>query len=287
MRVGVVILPTDPWPAAAATWRRAEELGFDSAWVYDHVRWRGLPDSPWLDAFSTLAAVAAVTERIRIGPMVTTPNFRHPVPTAKAAVAIDRISGGRLELGIGAGGTPPDATVLGGPAPAPRERAGRLVEWVELLDRLLRRDETTFAGPRWSAEAAWMSPGCVQRPRVPFGIAATGSRGMALAARLGEAWVTDARGGPAVAAEQVVRLGDACIAAGRDPGSIRRIALTGRSERPLNSLEAFRDVAGRYIEAGVTEILLHWPRAEEPHRANIGILEQIAADLPPPTVRAD
>src|SRR5262249_61422114 len=135
----------------------------------------------------------AVTERIRIGPMVTTPNFRHPVRTGKAAVAIDRISGGRLELGIGAGGTPPAATVLGGPAPTPRERAGRLVEGVELLDRLLRRDETTFAGPRWSAEGAWMSPGCVQRPRVPFGIAATGSRGMARAARLRDALGLDAR----------------------------------------------------------------------------------------------
>jgi alkanesulfonate monooxygenase SsuD/methylene tetrahydromethanopterin reductase-like flavin-dependent oxidoreductase (luciferase family) len=287
VRVGVVILPTEPWPQAAATWRRAEELGFASAWVYDHVRWRGLPDSPWLDAFSTLAAVAAVTERIRIGPMVTTPNFRHPVPAAKAAVAVDRISGGRLELGIGAGGTPPDATVLGGPAPTARERAERLVEWVELLDRLLRRDETTFAGRHWSAEGAWMSPGCVQRPRVPFAIAGNGRRGMALAARVGEAWVTDARGGPPVAAGQVARLEEACAAAGRDPASLRRIALTGRSERPLDSLEAFRDAAGRYREAGITELLLHWPRLEEPHRGNVGILERIAADLPPPTARAE
>src|SRR5450631_481901 len=141
MRLGVVILPEHPWREAREIWRRAEELGFDHAWTYDHLAWRSLRDDPWFGAIPTLTAAATVTERIRLGPLVASPNFRHPVSFAKELISLDAISEGRLTLGIGSGGPGWDATVLGAPAWSPRERADRFAEFVELTDRLLRAPE--------------------------------------------------------------------------------------------------------------------------------------------------
>ena len=119
MRVGIVILPDQRWSRGGDRWRRAEEYGFDHAWTYDHLGWRDLVDGPWFDAVPTLAAAATVTSRIRLGTFVASPNFRHPVHLAREVTALDDISGGRLTLGIGAGGGGYDATVLGGePLPA-------------------------------------------------------------------------------------------------------------------------------------------------------------------------
>src|SRR5512144_1231548 len=115
MRLGVLILPDMSWPDNVDRWRAAEQLGFDSAWTYDHIWWRGLRDHAWFAAMPVLAAAAAVTERIGIGIMVASPNFRHPVLTAKEAIAIDDISRGRFLLGVGSGAPlAGDAEVLGG-----------------------------------------------------------------------------------------------------------------------------------------------------------------------------
>ena len=89
MRLGVMILTEEPWRTNAHRWRTAEELGFDSAWTYDHLHWRGLRGSPWYASVPVLAAAAALTERITIGVMVASPNFRHPVTLAKDAVTVD------------------------------------------------------------------------------------------------------------------------------------------------------------------------------------------------------
>ena len=134
MRFGVVILPEHRWAEAQRIWRRAEDLGFDHAWTYDHLAWRSLRDSPWFGAMPTLTAAALATERIRLGPLVASPNFRHPVPFAKEVVTLDDISGGRLALGIGAGGYGWDATVLGQSRLSPADRLERFAEFVDLTD---------------------------------------------------------------------------------------------------------------------------------------------------------
>jgi alkanesulfonate monooxygenase SsuD/methylene tetrahydromethanopterin reductase-like flavin-dependent oxidoreductase (luciferase family) len=277
VRVGVVILPEQPWSEARDRWRRAEELGFDHAWTYDHVAWGSLRDSPWYGAVPTLTAAATVTERIRLGTLVASPNFRHPVPLAREVLSLDDISGGRFTLGIGAGGEGWDATVLGQPAWSRRERADRFAEFVELLDRLLRTPVTTATGRFYAADAAPMVPGCVQVPRVPFAVAATGPRGMRLAARHGQAWVTngdrshrgpplDPRAGAQVVAEQLRRLGEACADVGRDPATIDRLVMAGpRLDGGLSSPASFRDALDRYGELGVTDLVVHWPRPEEPY----------------------
>jgi alkanesulfonate monooxygenase SsuD/methylene tetrahydromethanopterin reductase-like flavin-dependent oxidoreductase (luciferase family) len=280
-KIGTVMWPMQSWPEAGELWRRAEDLGFRHAWVYDHLAWRGT--TPWYDAYTTLAAVAAVTSRIRIGTLVTSPNFRHPVPTAHAIKTIDHVSGGRATIGIGSGGThrTSDAGVLGGDAWTPGERASRFAEWTELLDRLLTGPETTFEGDYYTARDVIAEPGCVQRPRVPFVIAGDGLRGMRVAARHGTGWVT---GGGAEGVEpydavrsRLAALRAACEEEGRGLDDL--IFMTGFTDEPwLESPDAFADLAGRYAELGITEIVLHWPRPGTPWEADMKVFEAIAAE---------
>ncbi|MEW1901901.1 LLM class flavin-dependent oxidoreductase [Streptomyces sp. NPDC086147] len=292
MRLSTVILPTDRWhEGGRAKWRRAEELGFHTAYTYDHLSWRTFRDGPWFGAVPTLSAAAAVTERLRLGTLVTSPNFRHPVTLAKDLITLDDVSDGRITLGIGAGGNGFDATALGQEAWTPKERADRFGEFVALLDRLLTKDAVTERGTFYAADEARNVPGCVQRPRLPFAVAATGPRGMRLAARYGQAWVTTGdpklyeEGAPeqSVAAlrGQIDRLGKACAESGRDVAELGKILLTGFTpdrNRPLESVEAFVDFAGRHRELGFTEIVVHWPIPDSDFAADQAVFESIATE---------
>ncbi|GAA3053791.1 hypothetical protein GCM10020000_39670 [Streptomyces olivoverticillatus] len=103
MHLSTVILPDRRWAEGGrASWQRAEELGFHTAYTYDHLSWRTFRDGPWFGAVPTLTAAAGVTSRMRLGTLVTSPNFRHPVTLAKELISLDDISGGRITLGIGA-----------------------------------------------------------------------------------------------------------------------------------------------------------------------------------------
>ncbi len=293
MRLSTVILPIHRWhEQGRAVWCRAESLGFHAAYTYDHLSWREpFRDGPWFGAVPTLTAAATATERIRLGTMVTSPNFRHPVTLAKEMMTLDDISGGRITLGIGAGGEGYDASALLGTGGRPwtaRERADRLAEFVPMLDRLLTEDVVTADGRFYRAHEVRDIPGCVQRPRLPFAVAATGPRGMGLAARYGRAWITtgDPRLAEATPEEslravrgQVERLARACEAAGRAPDALDRIMLVGFApERPLDSVEAFADFAGRYGAAGIDEIVLHWPVPGTRFEADPDVFEEVAAE---------
>ena len=277
MRLGIVILPCARWATTRERWCAAEALGFHHAWTYDHLTWRDLRDGPWFGAIPTLTAAAMVTSSIRLGTLVASPNFRHPVPFAKELMTLDDLSQGRITLGVGAGGTGFDATALGQAEWSGRERADRFEEFVELLDRLLTQPATNHDGRYYSAEEARSIPGCVQRPRIPFAVAAEGPRAMRTAAAHGDTWVTvDGRGaGP----DQMARFEDACAAANRDPAEIRKLALLGFEERPLASAEAFRDTLGRFDEMGFTDLAVHWPDADTPFDGVPTVLEAIADDL--------
>jgi alkanesulfonate monooxygenase SsuD/methylene tetrahydromethanopterin reductase-like flavin-dependent oxidoreductase (luciferase family) len=267
----------------------AEALGFHAAYTYDHLTWQSFRDRPWFASVPTLAAAATATERLRLGTLVASPNFRHPVTLAKELLTLDHLSGGRLSAGIGAGGTGFDATALGQASWTPGQRADRLEEFVGLLDRLLTHPSTTAEGVHYSAIEARTVPGCVQQPRVPFVIAATGPRGMALAARFGQGWVTYGdpqgltSGSPAdaldVVRSQVERLDAACDEAGRPSRSVERILLQGlTSERPLESVDSFVDWAGRYRDLGITEVVLHWPVPDSVFATDPEVFERIATD---------
>lgn len=285
VRLSAVILPIERWAASSEKWRRAEELGFDAAYTYDHLSWLRLRDRAWFGAIPTLTAAATATSRIRLGTLVTSPNFRHPVPLAKDLLSIDDISGGRLIIGVGSGGLGSDANVLGEDSWPLRERTARFVEFVGLLDEVLRNSETSSEGFFYSARQARMLPGTVQLPRPLFFIAANGERGMRLANQYGEGWVTLGRSSSKDAAcfdvvvTQMAQLDEIIAEMGRDPREIERVLLHGLSdERPLDSLGAFVDWAGRYQELGVTEIVIHWPEPNSPFEADMRIFEEIATE---------
>ncbi|MEZ0581274.1 LLM class flavin-dependent oxidoreductase [Nocardioides sp. MH1] len=278
LRRHAIVWPIHDWPEMARTWRRTEELGFEGAWIYDHLAWRG--HTPWDDAYASLAAAAAVTSRVRLGTLVTSPNFRTPVPTASAIRTIDRISGGRLTLGIGAGGTEhtSDGDVLDREW-SPRERADRFEEWVDQLDLLLTGAAVSATGQHWSMRGVTVSPGLVQH-RPPFWIAGNGPRGLRLAARHGQGWIANpiSETPYAEVRERLARLADACADAGRDVATMPRLLLTGFTDEPwLASRQAYDDLAGRYAEIGITDVALHWPRPGSEWDADPAVFEEIAA----------
>ncbi len=273
-------------------WRQAEALGFKHAWTYDHLTWRSLRDSSWFGAVPTLAAAALDTETIRLGTLVASPNFRHPLPFAKELMTLDDLSGGRVTAGLGAGGTGWDATALGQEAWHPGERAERFAEFVTALDVILASPASDYEGRYYQARAARSLPGCLQRPRVPFVIAATGPRGFQVVARHGAGWVTT--GGVTVASplalgeavtvvgHQLEGLHAACATAGRDPASVDRIVLSGLSiPGPHHSAESLRATIDAFETIGITDFVLHWPRPTEPYRGSqqrfISVVSEVLA----------
>ena len=292
MRFGIVILPQYEWPEAARPWRRAEELGFDHAWTYDHLAWRGLAGERWHATVPTLTAAATVTSRIGLGTFVASPNFRHPVPFAKDIATVDQISGGRVLLGLGSGGTGFDAYVLGQPELTPRERFARFAEFTEALDVLLRFEAPgsggiTFEGSWYTASAARMVGAPSQHPRMPLHLAANGPKALALAARLGDGWVTTAGNDDDdgawwnSAAELSKRLDEACAAVGRDPSTIdRTLSLDSEARYSLASAAAFEDAVGRASELGFTDVVAHWPREHGLYAGDESVLDEVAALLP-------
>jgi len=283
-----LILPESRWAEARQRWRRAEELGFAHAWTYDHLTWRGHRDRPWFGAIPTLTAAALVTDRLRLGTLVASPDFRHPVPFAKELITLDDISTGRLSLGIGAGSGGWDAEMLGHEAWSPGERARRFEEFVALTDQLLRSPAVTYEGRYYSANEARMYPGCVQHPRVPLAVAASGPRSMRVAARYADAWVTTgdrtrsapASGEQAIAdvAKQMALLDETCASVGRDPATIDRLVLTGPVlDSGLSSPERFAEVTAAYAAIGITDLAVHWPRESEPYAADLDMFDRIFA----------
>ncbi|GAA3536533.1 LLM class flavin-dependent oxidoreductase [Amycolatopsis ultiminotia] len=285
-----MILPEDRWWAAEPKWRAAEEYGFDHAWTYDHLGWKSLVDGPWFSAVPTLTAAALVTSRIRLGTFVASPIARHPVPFARELITLDDVSDGRFLLGVGAGvdNEDYDPQVIDAPKLTARQRADRFTEFVEALDGLLMTDRFDYSGEYYTAVGARNLPGTVQRPRLPFVVAANGPRTMTLAARFGAGWVTTGRGGSTAdewwqgVADQVRVFGERLDAAGRDGSTVERyLALDGGPRYSLSSAATFRESAERARELGFTDVITHWPRSSGPYEGHESVLEQVAETVLP------
>ena len=288
MRAGLVILPTDPWRVAQDQWKWADDAGFCTAWTYDHIRWGGMPDGPWHAAVPVLAAAAAATGRIRLGTLVATPNFRHPVTLARDALGLDDISDGRFDLGLGPGSEGFDAGALGQSPWSPTERLDRFSEFLAVLQPIIEgagSTRTTLQTEHYAANEAPSTPGAVQRP-LPLTIAAGGPKGLHLAVAHGRNWVTI---GPTGAVEhtpesvlaavrrQVDQLGEACAGAGRDPASIGKVLLWMPYEPQITSADQFDEIAGPYVELGFDQIVLHHPDQTGPFGGDVRAFEEIAA----------
>jgi alkanesulfonate monooxygenase SsuD/methylene tetrahydromethanopterin reductase-like flavin-dependent oxidoreductase (luciferase family) len=284
MRVGIVILPEQRWADACTRWRRAEEYGFAHAWTYDQLGWRDLVEGPWFDSMVTLTAAANATSAIRLGTLVASPNFRHPVHFAREVTALDDVSGGRLTLGLGAGASAPsfDALVLGGPELSPGQRVDRFAEFVELLDLLLREQRATWRGSYYQAVDARATPGCVQSPRVPFVMAANGRRSLGLAERFGDGWITT--GGRTDDLDAWWR--SVADRAGRFDGSGDRYLMLDAAPRfSLSSRGFFEEQVARASELGFTDVITHWPRPSGAYEGDEAVLEDVATHVLPELMR--
>jgi probable F420-dependent oxidoreductase len=207
---------------------RAERLGFDSVWVSDHFfgsleRFGGGPERYGaLEPLTTLAALAPLTERVRLGTLVLSSAFRHPAVLAKSATAIDRLSGGRLELGLGAGWYADEYEGFGYAFGGVGERFALLEETLEYLGALFDGEPATFQGERFALREAFNHPRPVQEPRPPIFIGGKGgSRMLRLAVRLADGWNTVWRWTPEAYADRAAAARRACESADRDPATFR------------------------------------------------------------------
>jgi alkanesulfonate monooxygenase SsuD/methylene tetrahydromethanopterin reductase-like flavin-dependent oxidoreductase (luciferase family) len=288
MKIGLVILPTDRWREAQHQWKWADDAGFCTAWTYDHIRWGGMPDGPWHAAVPVLAAAAAATSRIRLGTLVATPNFRHPVTLARDALALDDVSDGRLDLGLGPGSEGFDAAALGQTLWSPAERLERFSEFLSVLQPIVEgapAGRTTRQTEHYAANEAPSTPGALQRP-LPLTIAAGGRRGLRLAARYGQNWVTIGPTGPVertpetvldAVRRQVDLLADACADTGRDPASIGKVLLWMPYEPHITSVDHFDEIAAPYRALGFDQFVLHHPDQTGPFGGSVAAFEEIAA----------
>ncbi|HEX6443560.1 MAG TPA: LLM class F420-dependent oxidoreductase [Streptosporangiales bacterium] len=234
-------------------WRIADDAGFDSCWVMDHFATLGQrDDGDIFEAWTQLASMAEVTSRTRIGCAVVGNTYRHPAVLAKMAVAVDHLSGGRLEFGIGAGWAENEHTMLGLEFGTRNDRADRLEEAVQIIRSLWTEPRTTFDGRHYRLENAVAEPKPVQQPHPPIWIGGSGpKRTLRITAEYADVW-NAAGGSPDQVAESSAILDRHCADVGRDPATIRRTVQVGVADDPDETLSLTEEFA----RVGVTEILL-------------------------------
>ena len=262
------------WDRTAAVAGQAERLGFESAWVFDHFQTEPVPtDELTFESFTTLAALAAQTKRIRLGQVVICTAFRNPALTAKMIGTLDVISGGRMELGIGAGWKEDEWRAYGYGFPDTRTRLATLADHLEVISRMLGPGHATFAGEHASVTDAINVPRGLQEPRVPIMVGGNGPKvTWRLAARFADElnvdWLTPDE---VVAAKPVIA--SRCEEIGRDPATLRISVNISRYDITPGGPKRIELLAG-YREAGVDRVMALIPESavsDEP-------LESFAAD---------
>jgi len=213
--------PTEAWHRTVELAEHAERIGFESIWVFDHFHTIPEPtDEITFESFTTLAALATATDRVRIGHMVVCTGFRNPAYTAKLAATLDVISGGRFELGIGAGWKEDEWVAYGYGFPPVAERLATFSEHLEVITRMLAPGRATWSGERVSVADAINVPRGIQQ-HIPLIVGGNGRRktaGLAVkhADELNFVFLQ-----PDEVARRMVDVREKCEAAGRDPETLR------------------------------------------------------------------
>lgn len=263
----------DPWADIEAFFRHADDIpAYDAAWVNDHLynpRYPDRSDDPaTFEAYTALAALAAVTSRVRLGAMVGANLFRTPAVVARMAATIDHISGGRFELGIGAGWHEREHDDLGTPLLAPGDRVTAFEESLTIIRSLLTAPVTSFEGRFYRVVDAASEPKPVQE-RIPIVVGAFRPRMLRVTARHADHWNYDGKD-PEHFAEALQGFRAACDDVGRDPAEVEVSVQYWPQRMPDTSL---RDITERFVAAGADHLVLAFLDPDH------DLLERAAAEL--------
>ncbi|MEJ3656763.1 LLM class flavin-dependent oxidoreductase [Actinomycetes bacterium KLBMP 9759] len=281
VKFGVMLYPDVPFPELQEQARRVEELGFDQIFLPDHAANLRDLSGPWFDGLTALTVVAQATSRVRVGMLVANPILRPPAVLARHALSVDHLSGGRLELGLGSGVFDWDHHAVGSQPWPPAERARRFVEYLTIVDGVLRGtgEPFTFHGEFLNATDVRTVPSSVQRPRPPIIVGGQGPTMLRMAAESGDVWNTigpmgaDAATVLEVTGRQNRRIDELAVAVGRDPATIRRsLALYGPWD-PWVAPVKLTEVVDRFGELGLTEFVMNLPEV-----ARMPEFERMATD---------
>ncbi len=293
LRFQVAIMPNGDFDTIVQRFKHVEDLGFDMATTGDHfVDWTN-PPRPWLEAWTALAAIARETSRIRLATYVTQIPFRNPAMLARQALTLDHISGGRIEVGLGIGLTiDPSYDMIGIENWDEKERVRRFPEYVEIVDRLLSNEVSSYEGEYYSVKDAVMNPRPVQSPRPPIVIAALRPVMMRIAAKYADNWnsLSFAESFEAQLAEtreRAARMDDNLAAIGRDSGELRRSYLmfdpasraSGGAVGYYESTNLFIDMVESLIETGMSELGLYYPMLEAQYPAFETIAREVIPEI--------
>ncbi|HET7677701.1 MAG TPA: LLM class flavin-dependent oxidoreductase [Candidatus Limnocylindrales bacterium] len=261
MRVGVSLttidVPAGWWLTGA---RLVEEAGYDALWCWDHFLSRGRRDDPVLECWTTLAAAAARTTRVRVGSLVSNVNNRHPAVLARMVATLADLSGGRVQVGLGIGGYGAEDEAYGIDFPPPPVRVERLEESVAVLRALWTGGPVSFEGRHFRLEGARAFPVPVPPPRIVVG--GETPAGARLAARVGDAWATTPEG----ITRDIAAFREALEEAGRgDAGVEVLLTVDLDRKRPAQEQPIVADLPGelgRWREAGADEVVIGYVRPE-------------------------
>ena len=246
--------PAEAWARTVELAKQAEALGFESLWVFDHFTTVPEPtDEMTLESFSQLSALAVLTERVRLGHMVICTAFRNPALTAKLASTIDVISGGRFEIGIGAGWKEDEWLAYGYGFPPVGERISTFEEHLEVITRMIAPGHATYEGQRVHVRDAINEPRGIQ-DKIPLIVGGNGRvRTAGLAVRFADE-LNFVFKSPAWAVERMAEVRTRCEAAGRDPATLR-FSMYTLDEDFRHRGQARVDLLGAFDESGLDRIV--------------------------------
>jgi len=258
VRFGVHIVPQHTtYAEILQTAREADELGFDTAFLFDHfMPINSGSTGPCFEGWTLLSAVAAQTKRVKVGLLVTGNTYRNPAILAKMAATVDHVSNGRLILGLGAGWFELEHTAYGIPFYTPGERAKRLSESVAVIKQLFTQPKSTFTGKYYQLKDAPCEPKPVQKPYPPLLIGGMGpKRVQPLAARHADIWHFFPGEDTQTVKSTCDNFDKLCQKVGRDPAQVEKsISLDG--QQLAGSTDEVRDRVKALVDAGVHHFIV-------------------------------
>ena len=259
------------WPQVVDCWQMAEELGFDSVWLFDHfMALYGDPDGPCLETSTLLSALAVKTSQVKIGVLVYGNTHRHPAILAKEIVTVDHVSMGRAILGIGAGWNAREHAAYSIPFPSPGDRVEMLDESLQIMQSLFTERRTTFQGQHYRLDDAPFNPKPLQE-KLPVLIGGERPKMLRVVARHADFWDTSRP--PEGIQQGLADIAAHCREIGRSPDAIQVSSSFGADR--LEDVQGFAELVRTYRAAGTSQFLFDFPISAE----GLDAARRVATDL--------